>query len=506
MSSVSRSSRISAKSQVIIAAQDGQIAAMRAAMIAAGLDPDLILPVPVTNESVTELMEVDVATNPKKRMPSGSPDGKEEESGTDDSYDGAIDGMEEEESSRPDWRMYQLKKSKKSPDKKMTKKAKRLAKAKAGKAEKAAAVKLPDEHSKPQLNAQPQAGVEHSVGNVELYAVSNVKSNVNVNVSTGASPVVINHVNRAANVNQQNADATNGDCATNANTCANASANTNASANASANADSNTNAIANTVGNAVTSALFSDVVAPCTETVINALNKSVPVSSTPIPPVFKTPAPDGPFRDEVVVDVLSIDGVHYAGTITPVEARKMIYESALGLSQDNLASITIGFNRGRIITFKLRQQIDLDDLYPREHFEFESRAGTVMQVIACKIRGVRNPALRSSTRAGSRMPMYAQNVPPPVDDGTRILRIIGCEFRLTESEILAWLSCFGEVINEITEEQFESEGLETDLPPIGNGIYNVKIRLNKDIPNWLPMYGRKICVDYPGIKKQCSNC
>ena len=71
MSSVSRSSRISAKSQVIIAAQDGQIAAMRAAMIAAGLDPDLILPVPVTNESVTELMEVDVATNPKKRMPSG---------------------------------------------------------------------------------------------------------------------------------------------------------------------------------------------------------------------------------------------------------------------------------------------------------------------------------------------------------------------------------------------------------------------------------------------------
>ena len=189
-------------------------------MIAAGLDPDLILPVPVTNESVTELMEVDVATNPKKRMPSGSPDGKEEESGTDDSYDGAIDGMEEEESSRPDWRMYQLKKSKKSPDKKMTKKAKRLAKAKAGKAEKAAAVKLPDEHSKLQLNAQPQAGVEHSVGNVELYAVSNVKSNVNVNVnvSTGASPVVINHVNPAANVYQQNADATNGDCATNANT------------------------------------------------------------------------------------------------------------------------------------------------------------------------------------------------------------------------------------------------------------------------------------------------
>ena len=63
-----------------------------------------------------------------------------------------------------------------------------------------------------------------------------------------------------------------------------------------------------------------------------------------------------------------------AGTITPVEARKMVYESALGLLQENLASINIGFNRGRIVTFKLRQQIDLDRLYPREHFEFESRS------------------------------------------------------------------------------------------------------------------------------------
>ena len=41
--------------------------------------------------------------------------------------------LEEEESRRPDWRFYQLKKSKKSPEKKMSRKAKRLAKAKAGK-------------------------------------------------------------------------------------------------------------------------------------------------------------------------------------------------------------------------------------------------------------------------------------------------------------------------------------------------------------------------------------
>ena len=55
------------------------------------------------------------------------------------------------------------------------------------------------------------------------------------------------------------------------------------------------------------------------------------------------------------------------------------------------------------MTFKLRQQIDLDELYPREYFEFERRSGSEMQVIACKIRGVRNPALRSEARLIAQM-------------------------------------------------------------------------------------------------------
>ena len=102
--------------------------------------------------------------------------------------------------------------------------------------------------------------------------------------------------------------------------------------------------------------------------------------------------------------------------------------------------------------------------------------------------------------------VYARTTPNTPDDGTRLLRIIGCEFRLSESEILAWLSCFGEVISEITEEQFESKGLEPDLPPVGNGTYNVKIKLSSAIPNWVPMYGRKVCIEYTGTKRQCSSC
>ena len=57
------------------------------------------------------------------------------------------------------------------------------------------------------------------------------------------------------------------------------------------------------------------------------------------------------------------------------------------------------------------------------------------------------------------------------DDGTRIIKLMGCEYRLAESEILSWLVCFGEVVSEITEEKFDDQGLGADLPPIGNGTY-----------------------------------
>ena len=95
---------------------------------------------------------------------------------------------------------------------------------------------------------------------------------------------------------------------------------------------------------------------------------------------------------------------------------------------------------------------------------------------------------------------------PPPDDGTRLVRIVGCEYRLSESEIMGWLVCFGEVLSEITEERFETGDLDPDLPPIGNGTYVVRMKLVKDLPNWVPMFGKKICLDYRGIRRQCNNC
>ena len=235
----------------------------------------------------------------------------------------------------------------------------------------------------------------------------------------------------------------------------------------------------------------------------NAARPPVPAFAS----VFKTPMPDGPFRDEVVVEVNSINGQQYTGTVTPTEARKVIFEDMLGFAQNDLASVTIGFNRGRIITFKLKQQVDIDLLYECENFEFERSVGQDVSLISCKIRGVRNPANRTATP--TRTARFAgQPLEQYTDDGTRTVRVIGCEYRLTESQILNWLVIFGEVISEITEEPFEEVQGSTvpTMPPVGNGTYVVTMKLKKDLPNWIPMYGRKICLEYRGIRRQCNSC
>jgi hypothetical protein len=216
--------------------------------------------------------------------------------------------------------------------------------------------------------------------------------------------------------------------------------------------------------------------------------------------------PDGPYRDEVVVEIVSLNGEHFIGTVTPSEARKKIFEDMLGFHQSDLASITIGFNRGLIITYKLKQQFNIDLLYEWREFEIERNNGPGKEasVLACTIRGLRNPAnrpdyVRNATKS---------NTPAPyLDDGTRMVRIIGCEYRLSESEILNWLGMFGEIISEITEEPYDEEGHKDDsMPLVGNGTYNILMRLSSDLPNWVPIYGKKICLEYKGMRRQCNNC
>ena len=50
---------------------------------------------------------------------------------------------------------------------------------------------------------------------------------------------------------------------------------------------------------------------------------------------------------------------------------KNIFEDVLGFEQSDLAGVTIGYNRGIIVTHKLKQQFDIDELFECEYFDIE---------------------------------------------------------------------------------------------------------------------------------------
>ena len=59
-------------------------------------------------------------------------------------------------------------------------------------------------------------------------------------------------------------------------------------------------------------------------------------------------------------------------------------------------------------------------------------------------------------------------------------------------------------LSEDTHEELDDSS--NDLPPVGNGIYSVRMKLERDMPQLIPMHGKRICLYYRCIIKRCTNC
>ena len=140
--------------------------------------------------------------------------------------------------------------------------------------------------------------------------------------------------------------------------------------------------------------------------------------------IFKTAQPSGGLRDEIVVSIDTIDGEHYNGTITVREAVREIFIGVLNFEKEVLASVSIGYNKGRIVTFKLVKEFDIDLLESVEIFSFirqgQRKDGSLYeQVIGCKVRGIH----RRTQPTG-----YTENP-------TRWVKMEGCEYRIEKEEL-----------------------------------------------------------------------
>ena len=212
--------------------------------------------------------------------------------------------------------------------------------------------------------------------------------------------------------------------------------------------------------------------------------------------VFTTSKPEGAFRDEIIVELQTVDDQVFRGSITLKEARQKIFQEILGFKREDLSGLIMNYSGGQIVTYKLHSQFNIDQLASVQFFNLE-RKMTVggeekISILKCKIRGIRTE---------QRMHGEAYE-----DTGLRYVKVEGCEYRVEKEQIIAWLSNFGEIKSELTEDVYEeSDDSDNDMP-LGNGIYSVRMKIEKDMPQFLPMQGKRVRLYYRGIVKRCTNC
>ncbi len=97
---------------------------------------------------------------------------------------------------------------------------------------------------------------------------------------------------------------------------------------------------------------------------------------------------------------------------------------------------------------------------------------------------------------------------PTQDDGTRQIRIEGCEYRIPKTTLIEFLSLYGTVVSDIGEILFSGKTNPEDKNGGHNrtGNYIVKVRLERKIPELVPIMGKRVKFWYPGIQRLCSNC
>ena len=217
----------------------------------------------------------------------------------------------------------------------------------------------------------------------------------------------------------------------------------------------------------------------------------------PLEPMFKTAPPDGPLRDYIVVEIRQVNGAPFKGSLHYKEAKYGIFEQCLKQDPTTIHGLNFAFSDYPIVKYKLKHQINIDDLRPVEFFEYHRsykvNGHEKTDILQCKIKGIRSDYSEQTDRQEE-----------DSDENIRWVKIEWCDWAIEEHEILAWLEQFGEPIGHITEEIYPDS--DSDGDPTGNGTFTVKMKLHSPIPQLLPMWGKRIRIYYRGVQKLCPRC
>ena len=209
--------------------------------------------------------------------------------------------------------------------------------------------------------------------------------------------------------------------------------------------------------------------------------------------IFVTSPPEGSWRDDIVIEVQKINGAKFIGQLGFKEAKYGIFERCLGLDITLIHGIRFGFSDHPVVKFKLKEKINIDALLAHEFFTLKRTfmIGKTLKTdeVDCKIRGIRNPE---------------QSQPADSDPSIRWVKIEWSDYSLHHEKMMMWLEMFGTRAGELSEDIHPDSDSETS--PIGSGTYSVKMKLTRDIPQLIPMFGKRIRIYYRGVQKLCTNC
>ena len=235
-----------------------------------------------------------------------------------------------------------------------------------------------------------------------------------------------------------------------------------------------------------------------------ASNRSIQKTNPTIKPEFESESSE---YDRIVVVPTHFNNKPFKGFISNEEAN--VISMAIGLDNlDNLHGTSFYRSEEGVlfITFKLKRNMSIQDINDSVHqffwFDKESKAGNTDKISG---QVVHPPMLENNSEMDDETVTNYTTARPYIGsmDNTKEIKIDGCNYELSKSEITSWIKLYGEIKSELEEIAITGD---TDGSLVGTGSYTVKVKLRRLIPNVIPMQGLKVKCSYQGVKKQCSNC
>jgi len=187
----------------------------------------------------------------------------------------------------------------------------------------------------------------------------------------------------------------------------------------------------------------------------------------------------------IIFETFGINDKEFFGVLTEEEIL-YIWEKVLGRSAEDIFGMSYkrSMNRYFRVTVVLNGQLSIQDFFPAPTFVYrrrhvDAKTDDDYDSIHCRLIG------------------YDRVEPVKLGQLARVT-VSTCDFTVAPADIVKWLAKFGSVSTNYCYVK-NSIGLRTDT-------IETEIHLQKHVPEFLPVAGKKVQVAYPGIPKACIKC